>query len=222
MLIEHQEGPEGQGCIYAFYYPSQKSGDAWPLKIGKTRKHPFNRIGDTSMQEEPVIATVVYTPLFSELERHLHRSFASVKMDSFGKEWFITNPANVLDAARGFLSEARSIDMAASKARTLSPYTKEALLVLGQLIRINRIEKKMTVKELADRIGISRGVIQRIERGDPSSLIGSFFEAAAILGVRLYDADIGKMTKLSETNSKFLDLMPKAARKRKVIIDDDF
>ena len=57
------------------------------------------------------------------------------------------------------------------------------------LIREARKERRMTAQELAERAGISRGLLQRIEKGDLKCEIGVVFEAAAIVGVRLFDAD---------------------------------
>ena len=39
------------------------------------------------------------------------------------------------------------------RRRTYSRYGREAVTVLGQLIRTNRIERKLSVAELAERVG---------------------------------------------------------------------
>lgn len=62
-----------------------------------------------------------------------------------------------------------------------SRYSREAVCLLGKLIRRCRIERGITVQALADRAGISRGLVQRIERGDMGCAIGSVFEVAAIV-----------------------------------------
>jgi len=43
--------------------------------------------------------------------------------------------------------------------RTYSRYGREAVIVLGQLIRINRIERKLSVVQLAERVGASRDLM---------------------------------------------------------------
>ena len=68
--------------------------------------------------------------------------------------------------------------------RPYSRYSRDAALLLGQLIRRARLERKITTTELAERAGLSRGLVQRIEQGDPGCAIGAVFEAAAIVGVR--------------------------------------
>ena len=73
--------------------------------------------------------------------------------------------------------------------RSYSRYAREAAELLGRMIRTARTGRALTVADLAERAGVSRGLVQRIERGDPGCSIGAVFEAAAIVGVRLFDAD---------------------------------
>ena len=58
-------------------------------------------------------------------------------------------------------------------ARTYSRYSLEAVTLLGKLIRAARKERKMTVPEVAERAGISRGLMQRIEKDDPKCELGA-------------------------------------------------
>jgi transcriptional regulator with XRE-family HTH domain len=106
--------------------------------------------------------------------------------------------------------------------RPYSRYSQEAVVLLGQLIRRARIEQKLTGGELAERAGVSRGLIQRIEKGDPGCAIGAVFEAAAIVGVRLFDADQAALSGAISANRATLALLPKAARASKVKARDDF
>lgn len=112
--------------------------------------------------------------------------------------------------------------MAKPITRPYSRYSHDAVVMLGQLIRRARIERKMTTTELADRAGLSRGLVQRIEKGDPGCGIGAVFEAAAIVGVRLFDADQAALTSAIGTNAAMLTLMPMAVRVSKVEAKDDF
>ena len=103
-----------------------------------------------------------------------------------------------------------------------SHYSRAATVLLGQLIRTARIERKLTAAELAERAGISRGLVQRIEKGDTGCAIGSVFECAAVVGVRLFDADQAALTGAIETNARTLTLMPKSVRAARVEAKDDF
>ena len=106
--------------------------------------------------------------------------------------------------------------------RTYSHYTKEAALLFGTLIRVARKERRFTLQEVAERAGISRGLLQRIEKGDLSASIGSVFEVAAIVGIRLFDADDKKLRHEILRNEEMLTLLPKAIHGPKKEVDDDF
>jgi transcriptional regulator with XRE-family HTH domain len=106
--------------------------------------------------------------------------------------------------------------------RTYSRYTQEASDLLGGLVRAARKERKLTAQELADRAGISRGLLQRIEKGDLKCEIGAVFEVATIVGIKLFDADGTTLTKhLRQTNDK-LTLLPKRIKAKKKAVRDDF
>lgn len=107
-------------------------------------------------------------------------------------------------------------------SRAYSSYSRDALQLLAQMIRRARIERKLTAQEVADRAGISRGLIQRIEQGDPGCAIGAVFEAAAIVGVRLFDADQPTIAAHLSVNKATLALMPKTARPSGGKVKDDF
>ncbi|MBY3068508.1 helix-turn-helix transcriptional regulator [Rhizobium laguerreae] len=107
-------------------------------------------------------------------------------------------------------------------SRAYSRYSRDALLVFSQLIRRARIERKLTTQELADRAGISRGLLQRIEKGDPACAIGAFFEVAAIVGVRLFNADDATLATAISANNAILALLPKSVRPSSTQVNDDF
>lgn len=112
--------------------------------------------------------------------------------------------------------------MPKSITRTYSRYSRNATALLGSLIREARKERKLTAQELAERAGISRGLLQRIEKGDLKCEIGAVFEVATLVGVRLFDADETTLTRhISQTKDK-LALLPKSIRKKSKAVRDDF
>ncbi|MGM0656605.1 MAG: helix-turn-helix domain-containing protein [Thermodesulfobacteriota bacterium] len=112
--------------------------------------------------------------------------------------------------------------MPKSIARTYSRYSRDAATLLGALIREARNERKLTAQELADRAGISRGLLQRIEKGNLKCQIGAVFEVATIVGIKLFEADESALAKqLGHTKEK-LALMPKSVRKKSKKVNDDF
>ena len=114
--------------------------------------------------------------------------------------------------------------MPKSVTRTYSRYTTEAVTLLSRLIRTARIERNLTAKEVAERAGISRSMLQRIEKGDPKCEIGVVFEVATILGINLFNAEYSSFTigkNIRQIEEK-LTLLPQRVRKKRTVIDDDF
>ena len=112
--------------------------------------------------------------------------------------------------------------MPKSIARTYSRYSRDAAALLGALIREARNERKLTAQELADRAGISRGLLQRIEKGNLKCEIGAAFEAAAIVGIKLFEADGSTLAEQLRHTKEKLTLMPKSVRRKSKKVNDDF
>lgn len=112
--------------------------------------------------------------------------------------------------------------MAKPTARTYSRYSLHALSLLGALLRTARIEKKMGLQGLAERAGISRDLLRRIEKGDPRCEIGVVFELAAILGVPLFEPELGALHRRNREVEDRLMLLPKAVYAQPVEVKDDF
>ena len=112
--------------------------------------------------------------------------------------------------------------MPKSITRAYSRYTQTASALLGGLIRVARIKRKYTAQEVADRAGISRGLLQRIEKGNLKCEIGMVFEVAAIVGVKLFDADQSTLTKHLHRTEEKLELLPKSVRNKSKAVRDDF
>lgn len=106
--------------------------------------------------------------------------------------------------------------------RTYSSYTLDALQLMAGLIRAARKERKLTTQEVADRAGISRGLIQRIEKGGAKCEIGAVFEVATIVGVKLFGSDEKELAPYLKNTQDKLSLMPKSVRKIVKQVDDDF
>jgi DNA-binding XRE family transcriptional regulator len=116
----------------------------------------------------------------------------------------------------------QSIEMTMPKPaqRTYSRYSLNALELLGNLIREGRIAARLTIEALAERAGISRSLLQRIEKGDPGCSIGVVFEVATIVGIPLFDADARSLAaRLVQSNDKQA-LLPKAVHLPKGVKDD--
>ncbi len=112
--------------------------------------------------------------------------------------------------------------MAKPANRAYSRQNLEALELLAQMIRAGRIGRKMSAQEMADRAGISRPLLRRIESADPSCSIGSVFEVATIAGVPLFGGEPDRLQTQRAALTEKLSLLPQRARKPKRVIHDEF
>ena len=108
------------------------------------------------------------------------------------------------------------------RTRSYARQTRQALSILGKLIRIGRMERGMTAQELADRAGISRTTLHGIEKGAPGAEIGTVFEAASLAGVRLFEYDDTALRMENARLDEKLTLLPKSVRPSRTEVDDDF
>ena len=115
--------------------------------------------------------------------------------------------------------------MNVKKERTYSRYTRDAAILLGKHIQLARKKRKMTERDFADRVGISRLTLQKIEKGSLKCELGFVFEAAAVAGVTLFNVtsnhthSLGNF--LENVNDK-LALLPKSIRRQRQEVDDAF
>lgn len=93
--------------------------------------------------------------------------------------------------------------------RPISPVAREAAALLGQRVRLGRRERRWTVAELAERVGVSHVTITKVERGDPTVALGTAFEAAALVGVTLFDDDPTRRRIEAEGISNRLAVLPR-------------
>lgn len=108
------------------------------------------------------------------------------------------------------------------KKRTYSKYTQEAAVLLGQQIKLGRKNRKWSEQNLADRAGISRATLQKIEAGEMSPAIGLVFETAVLVGVPLFDYKNDPLSKNIELAQAKIALLPKRIRPEHKAVDDDF
>lgn len=109
-----------------------------------------------------------------------------------------------------------------AKQRTYSKYAKEAAFLLGQQIKLGRKERQWSEQNLAERAGISRATLQKIEAGEMSPSIGLVFEVAALVGVALFEHDSRILATSIELTQSKIALLPKAIRNKIRAVDDDF
>ena len=108
------------------------------------------------------------------------------------------------------------------KKRTYSKYAQETALLLGKQIKLARKRKKWSEQNLADRAGISRATLQKIERGEMTCAIGLVFESAALVGLNLFEQDKIPLSISIENANNKIALMPRRIKPQTKVVDDDF
>jgi len=103
---------------------------------------------------------------------------------------------------------------------------RQSLKELGELIACARKEKRWTQEELAQRIGINRMTVGRIEKGAPEVAIGLYLTAAWLLGLPVLTWQVmGKGrsdTVVGDLLTKLNNTLPSRVRKRPKTMDNDF
>lgn len=98
--------------------------------------------------------------------------------------------------------------------KSLSPprAVTDAAVVLGQQVRIHRTRRRMPIRVLAQRAGVSPRTVSLVEHGDPSVSIGNVFSVAYQAGVPLFGAEnASELTALRRVGKDMLALMPTRA-----------
>lgn len=106
--------------------------------------------------------------------------------------------------------------------RVHSPVSRNAALYLGQQIKLARKTRRMTEAMLAERCGISRSTVRAMERGSLTVQIGLVFEAATIVGVRLFGLDRSELVASNERMDDRIALLPTRIRTEAQVVRDDF
>lgn len=108
------------------------------------------------------------------------------------------------------------------KRRTYSRYAKDAATLMGEQIKLGRKQKRWTENELAERAGISRGTLQKIERGDMGCAVGLVFEVALLVNIPLFEQDTHPLSRQVEQIRDKVALLPHRIRTRQNAVDDGF
>lgn len=103
----------------------------------------------------------------------------------------------------------------------LLPVAREAVALLGEQIAARRREIGMTAAELAERAGVTRVTISKVESAHAGVAIGTVFSAAAIVGVPLFGEQSARgVSDAGEALRTYRRLLPDRVRVK--AIDDDF
>lgn len=94
--------------------------------------------------------------------------------------------------------------------------------LLGAQVHEARLRRRWSVRELAERAGISTGTLHKVERGDPSVMLGTALDVATLVGVPLYHDDRSRLSEEVLHSRARLALLPRAVRPRTGDLDNEF
>ena len=99
------------------------------------------------------------------------------------------------------------------------PAFQRQLNALGLRMRLARERRKLGTELFAERLGVSRETLRRLEKGDPSIAMGTFLRALRVLGL---DQDIDSLAADDELGRKLQDieLLGNRARSKTHISDE--
>lgn len=108
------------------------------------------------------------------------------------------------------------------KRRVYSKVTKETARLLGSQIKLARKQRHWSESELAERAGIVRATVQKIEKGGLSCSMGLVFEVATLVGLKLFDAEPDRLRRHLVQTDERIALLPKHTHPRKRKVVDEF
>lgn len=109
-----------------------------------------------------------------------------------------------------------------SKISKSPPYdVAEVLSRLGRNIRTARLRRRLTIEDLAERVGISRRAMGEIEKGKPTSAVAAYLGALWALGLLEQMREVGDPDRDAEGKALERARSPRTAPKRQRL-DDDF
>jgi transcriptional regulator with XRE-family HTH domain len=106
------------------------------------------------------------------------------------------------------------------RERPYSPLTIEAARLLGGHVAAARRERRWTLEELAERVGVTTQTMRKVERGALTVSVGVAFEAAAIVGVPLFSEDATRRQLEASRIDDRLAVLPKAVREPRRVRDE--
>jgi transcriptional regulator with XRE-family HTH domain len=83
---------------------------------------------------------------------------------------------------------------------------------LGERLRTARLRRKFSAETVAQRAGVSRMTLHRMEKGDPAVTLGNYLK---VLGVLRLEGDLDRIARDDELGRKLQDLELPAPRSRK-------
>lgn len=97
------------------------------------------------------------------------------------------------------------------------PQEQRLLSQLGERLKLARLRRKLSNAVVAQRAGISRTSLYKVEAGDPGATLGTYLRVLAVLGL---EGDISVLAADDKVGRKLQDLalapVPSSPRRRSI------
>ena len=98
----------------------------------------------------------------------------------------------------------RLVDEMKKAVYNILPKTEEILKTMGEQIKLARLRRSLSAELVAERAGISRASLWKVEKGDPSVAMGIY--AAVLHALNNLDQDLLLIAKNDELGRQLQDL----------------
>ncbi|MCK5071776.1 MAG: helix-turn-helix transcriptional regulator [Bacteriovoracaceae bacterium] len=79
-----------------------------------------------------------------------------------------------------------------TKKKPIFPQAKITLEMFGENIKLARLRRKLSMDQVAERAGIGRSTLIKIEKGDESVSLGSYFQVLFVMRLEKDFLDVAK------------------------------
>ena len=99
----------------------------------------------------------------------------------------------------------------AKKSTVLLPKTLKKLSLMGEQIKLARLRRNITEDLVAERAGLSRATVWKVEKGDPTVSMGAY--ASVLIALGGLDDDLLLIAKDDQLGRTLQDLGLKVAKR---------
>jgi transcriptional regulator with XRE-family HTH domain len=93
---------------------------------------------------------------------------------------------------------------------SLLPKHRRLMERFGENLKLARLRRRLSAEQVAQRAGISRATLHKIEKGDPAVAMGSYFVVLNVLGL---EKEIERLAADDEFGRRLQDLGLKTAKR---------